>query len=105
IGTYFLTFLVLTIVVSVGFLIYRLDRLQSKNTLDSMVSRESAFLLNNLVFVGAAIAILWGTIFPVISEAVRGVKISIGPPYFNKVMIPIGLLLLLLTGIGPMIAW
>jgi len=105
IGTYFLTFLVLTIVVSVGFLIYRLKELESKNTLDSMVSRESAFLLNNLVFVGAAVAILWGTIFPVLSEAIRGVKISIGPPYFNTVMIPIGLILLLLTGIGPLIAW
>lgn len=105
IGTYFLTFLILTIVVSVGFLIYRLEKLESKNTLDSMFSRESAFLLNNLVLVGAAVAVLWGTIFPVISEAVRGVKISIGPPYFNKVMVPIGLILLLLTGIGPMIAW
>lgn len=105
IGAYFLTFLVLTIVVSVGFLIYRLEELESPNKLDSMLSRESAFLLNNLVLVGSAVAILWGTIFPVISEAVRGVKISIGPPYYNKVMVPIGLLLLLLTGVGPLIAW
>ncbi|MEZ4819431.1 MAG: cytochrome c-type biogenesis CcmF C-terminal domain-containing protein [Bdellovibrionota bacterium] len=105
IGTYFLSFLVLSIVVSVGFLLYRLKDLESPNKLDSMLSRESAFLLNNLVLVGAAVAILWGTIFPVLSEAVRGVKISIGPPYFNKVMVPIGLMLLILTGIGPMIAW
>lgn len=105
IGTYFLVFLILTIVCSVGFLLYRLRELESQRTLDSMLSRESAFMLNNLVLVGAAVAILWGTIFPVISEAVRGVKISIGPPYFNKVMVPIGLLLLLLTGVGPLIAW
>jgi cytochrome c-type biogenesis protein CcmF len=105
IGGYFLAILIITTVVSVGLLLYRLPQLETKNKLDSMVSRESAFLLNNLVLVGSAIAILWGTIFPVLSELVRGVKISIGPPYFNKVMIPLGLALLILTGIGPIIAW
>lgn len=105
IGTYFFVFLVICITISVGLLIYRLPALQSKSVFDSMISRESAFLFNNLVLVGAAFAILWGTLFPVLSEAVRGVKISIGAPYFNKIMTPIGLMLLLLTGIGPMIPW
>jgi len=105
IGSYFFVFLVFSLTVSIGLLIYRLPVLQSKSVFDSMISRESAFLFNNLILVGAAFAILWGTLFPVLSEAVRGVKISIGAPYFNKIMIPIGLMLLLLTGIGPMIPW
>jgi cytochrome c-type biogenesis protein CcmF len=105
IGSYFFVFLVFCLVVSVGLLIYRLPVLKSKSVFDSMISRESAFLFNNLMLVGAAFAILWGTLFPVLSEYVRGVKISIGAPYFNKIMIPIGLMLLLLTGIGPMIPW
>jgi cytochrome c-type biogenesis protein CcmF len=105
IGTYFFVFLIFCLVASVSLLIYRLPMLKSKSVFDSMISRESAFLFNNLMLVGAAFAILWGTLFPVLSEAVRGVKISIGAPYFNKIMIPIGLTLLLLTGIGPMIPW
>jgi cytochrome c-type biogenesis protein CcmF len=105
IGTYFFVFLIITIVVAASLLIYRLPSLKSKSALDSMVSRESAFLFNNLILVGAAFAVLWGTLFPVLSEAVRDVKISIGAPYFNKIMVPIGLMLLLLTGIGPMIPW
>ena len=105
IGSYFVCFLAFALVSSSLLLIYRLPRLQSKDVLDSMVSRESAFLFNNLVLVGSAFAILWGTLFPVLSEAVRGVKISVGAPYFNKIMVPIGLLLLLLTGIGPLIPW
>lgn len=105
IGTYFFVFLAFWIAVSVSMLIYRLPALKSKSVFDSMVSRESAFLFNNLMLVGAAFAILWGTLFPVLSEAVRGIKISIGPPYFNKIMVPIGLMLLLMTGIGPMIPW
>src|ERR1035437_6790280 len=70
-----------------------------------MLSRESAFLLNDLVLVGIAFAVFWGTIFPVISEAVRGIKITVGPPFFNKVNTPLGLILLFLTGVGPVIAW
>ncbi len=105
IGYYFLGFLFFTILVSTTLLLYRLPDLRSKNTLDSYVSRESAFLFNNLVFVGAAFAVLWGTLFPVLSEWVRGSKITVGPPYFNSIMIPIGLLLLFLTGVGPIVAW
>jgi cytochrome c-type biogenesis protein CcmF len=70
-----------------------------------MVSREAAFLYNNLLLVGIAFSVLWGTLFPILSEAVRGSKITVGPPFFNTVNIPLGLLLLALTGIGPLIAW
>ncbi|MCB0327367.1 MAG: heme lyase CcmF/NrfE family subunit, partial [Bdellovibrionales bacterium] len=105
IGTYFLCFLIFVLVISGGLLIYRLPKLKNASRLDSIWSREAAFLLNNLVLVGAAFAILWGTLFPVLSEALRGIKITVGAPYFNKVMVPIGLALLLLTGIGPIIAW
>jgi cytochrome c-type biogenesis protein CcmF len=92
-------------VVAVGLLLWRLPKLRSENELDSMLSRESAFLLNNLVLVGIAFAVFWGTVFPVISEAVRGVKITVGPPFFNRVNAPLGLILLFLTGVGPVIAW
>lgn len=105
IGSYFLVFIVLVVLVSVFFLLYRLPELRSKNELDSYVSREAAFLFNNLILLGSAFAILWGTLFPVFSEWVRGSKITVGPPYFNAIMIPIGLLLLLLTGVGPIISW
>ncbi len=104
-GPFFVSFLVGTSVVAVGLLLWRLPRLRSENELDSMLSRESAFLLNNLVLVGIAFAVFWGTVFPVISEAVRGVKITVGPPFFNKVAAPLGLILLFLTGAGPVIAW
>ncbi|MCB0309141.1 MAG: heme lyase CcmF/NrfE family subunit [Bdellovibrionales bacterium] len=105
VGQYFFVFLGICILVSFGLLILRLPSLRSTNVLDSLVSRESAFLFNNLVFVGAAFAILWGTLFPVLSEWVRGTKITVGPPYFNSVMIPIGLVLLFLTGFGPIVGW
>ncbi len=105
IGDYFVWFLVLTLITTIGLTFYRRKELKSQSALDSLVSREAAFLFNNLVLVGAAFAILWGTLFPVLSEWVRGTKITVGPPFFNSVMIPIGLLLLLLTGIGPMVAW
>jgi cytochrome c-type biogenesis protein CcmF len=82
-----------------------LPLLRSENELDSLLSRESAFLFNNLIFVGIAFSVFWGTMFPVISEAVRGVKITVGPPFFNKVNAPLGLILLFLTGVGPVIAW
>src|SRR6476620_7756367 len=70
-----------------------------------MVSREAAFLYNNVVLVGIAFSVLWGTLFPILSEWVRGSKITVGPPFFNTVNVPLGLLLLALTGVGPLIAW
>jgi cytochrome c-type biogenesis protein CcmF len=104
-GPFFLYFLALILTVSLGLLFWRLPLLRSDNELDSLLSRESAFLFNNLILVGIAFAVFWGTMFPVISEAVRGVKITVGPPFFNKVNAPLGLFLLFLMGVGPIIAW
>jgi cytochrome c-type biogenesis protein CcmF len=83
----------------------RLDYLKSENRLESVVSRESSFLFNNLILLASCFSVLWGTLFPIISEAVTGEKISVGPPFFNKVNVPIGLFLLFLTGVGPLFAW
>ncbi len=105
VGKWFAAFLILAIVVTAYLVSTRLKDLKSTAELESMVSREAAFLYNNLVLVGIAFSVLWGTLFPIISEAVRGNKITVGPPFFNTVNIPLGLLLLLLTGIGPLIAW
>lgn len=104
-GPFFLAFLAFEMAIAIGLLIWRLPMLRSENELDSLLSRESAFLFNNLILVGIAFAVFWGTMFPVISEAVRGVKITVGPPFFNKVNAPLGLILLFLTGVGPVIAW
>jgi len=105
IGTLFLSFIGVVLFFSFILLVSRLDLLRSENQLDAFLSRESTFLFNNLILVGAAFAIFWGTIFPLISEAVRGVKITVGPPFYNQIMVPIGLALLLLTGICPLISW
>ncbi len=104
-GYYFLFFLAVILLFSTYWIVKRLDSLKSNNELDSLLSRESSFLFNNLLFVGMAFATFWGTIFPMISEAVRGVKITVGPPFYNQVNVPIGLALLMLMGICPMIAW
>jgi cytochrome c-type biogenesis protein CcmF len=104
-GPFFLGFLALVLVVSLALLVWRLPLLRSENELDSLLSRESAFLFNNLILVGIAFAVFWGTMFPVISEWVRGVKITVGPPFFNRVNAPLGLVLLFLMGVGPIIAW
>ncbi|KAF0120843.1 MAG: cytochrome c bioproteinis factor, partial [bacterium] len=104
-GWILLIFLGVVLVISFNFLIYRLPGLRSKNQLDSLLSRESSFLYNNLLLVGIAFAILWGTLFPIISEAVSGIKITVGAPFFNAVVTPIALALLLLTGVCPFIAW
>jgi len=104
-GPFFMGFLGFALAVSLGLLFWRLPMLKSENQLDSMLSRESTFLLNNLILVGIAFSVFWGTVFPVISEAVRGVKITVGPPFFNRVNTPLGIILLFLTGVGPVIAW
>jgi cytochrome c-type biogenesis protein CcmF len=105
VGPAFVAFLGSGILFSGWLLLERLDYLKSANQLDSLVSRESSFLFNNLLLLAACFSVLWGTLFPVISEAVQGVKISVGAPFFNKVNIPIGLVLLFLTGVGPLFAW
>ena len=101
----FLTFMGSILAASVVLILYRLPSLQSENRIESFLSRESAFLFNNLILIGAAFAVLWGTIFPLVAEGVTGQKISVGPPFFEKVNFPIGLALLALAGIGPVIAW
>ncbi|WP_353265697.1 heme lyase CcmF/NrfE family subunit [Gemmatimonas sp.] len=105
IGNWFLGFLIAATVLTVYLVSTRLNDLTAKAELESMVSREAAFLYNNLVLVGICFATLWGTLFPILSEWVKGDKITVGPPFFNAVNGPLGLLLLALTGIGPLIAW
>ncbi|MDH5543091.1 MAG: heme lyase CcmF/NrfE family subunit [Nitrospinota bacterium] len=105
VGYYFLAFLFIIIAFSVYLISSKLELLRSENQLDSMVSRESSFLFNNLMLLGSGFAVFWGTIFPMISEAVTGTKITVGPPFFNKVMVPIGFALLVLTGLCPLIPW
>ena len=105
VGYFFLAFLVAVGVLGFTLLYTRWHLLEPETQLESMASREAAFLFNNLVLVGIAFSVLWGTLFPILSEAVRGTKITVGPPFFNRVNIPLGLLLLGLTGIGPLIAW
>ena len=104
-GPYFLTFLIVATGAYTALLIARLKVLRTQAEFESYLSREAAFLFNNLALVGIAFAVFWGTIFPVLSEAVRGVKITVGPPFFNKVNAPLALALIFLMGVGPLIAW
>jgi cytochrome c-type biogenesis protein CcmF len=104
-GTFFLLYIGIVLCASLYIIVDRRSFLQSERKLDSYLSRESAFLFNNVVLVAACFAVFWGTMFPVFSEWVRGIKIVMGPAFFNKVNIPIGLILLLLTGVGPLFAW
>ena len=105
IGHWFWGFLLCIIIVCLAAYFKNRDYLRSDNQLDSMLSRESSFLFNNLILLVACVAVLAGTLFPVLSEAVRGSKISVGPPFFNRVNIPIAMFLLFLTGVGPLLAW
>ncbi len=99
------TFLAIGIAATVYLILNRLDYLKSEAQLESVLSRESSFLFNNLILLASCFAVLWGTLFPVISEAITGEKISVDAPFFNRVNIPIAMFLLLLTGVGPLIAW
>jgi cytochrome c-type biogenesis protein CcmF len=105
IGPWFVGFIGVTLAVCFVAYFQNRDYLKTENMLDSMVSRESSFLFNNLLFLVACIAVLSGTLFPVFSEWFTNNRISVGAPFFNKVMIPIGLALLFLTGVGPLLAW
>jgi cytochrome c-type biogenesis protein CcmF len=105
IGRYFVSFLAIIIAFTIYMILDRLDYLKSEARLESVVSRESSFLFNNLILLASCFAVLWGTLFPVISEAVTGEKISVDAPFFNRVNVPIGLFLLFLTGVGPLFAW
>jgi cytochrome c-type biogenesis protein CcmF len=101
----FLSFMGSILVAGTVMILWRLPKLQSENHIESFFSRESSFLFNNLMLLAAAFAVLWGTLLPLISEGLTGDQISVGPPFFNRVNLPIGLILLALMGIGPAIAW
>ncbi len=101
----FLGFMAVTGVLCGWLIVKRIPLMRSERMLESFISRESAFLMNNLVLLGAAFAVLWGTMFPLITEGLTGSKVAVGPPFFNQVNIPIGLILLGLMGVGPVIAW
>ncbi|MGH2807242.1 MAG: heme lyase CcmF/NrfE family subunit [Actinomycetota bacterium] len=105
IGKWFLPFLALMLVGGLVVVMWRLDSLRGENRFDALMSRESAFLANNVLFVAAAFTVLWGTIYPIVGEAISGTRLSVGPPFFNAVFIPIGLALVALTGLGPLISW
>ena len=105
VGPLFIALMGLLLVFSFGLLFDRLPRLKSENELDSLVSREASFLINNLLLVGITFAIFWGTVFPLISEAVRGVKITVGPPFFSAVTGPIFLALIVVMGVCCLIGW
>ena len=105
IGTWFKWFLPLTFAVFVGFFVKNRSHLRSEHKLESLVSRESSFVFNNVLFMVACFTVLWGTWFPLLSDFVQGAKVTVGPPFFNRVIIPIALLLLLLTAVGPLLAW
>jgi len=105
IGTWFAWFLAITFAVFVFFFVKNRQHLRSEHTLESLISRESSFLFNNLLFLLLTLDVLWGTWFPKISELVQGNKVTVGAPFYNRVAIPVALLLILLTAVGPLLAW
>jgi cytochrome c-type biogenesis protein CcmF len=105
IGTWFVTFMGIVLAVCIFTYILQRGHLKTEHHLESLVSRESSFLFNNLVLLVACFVILWGTLFPILSEYVQGTKVTVGAPFYNRVAIPIGLFLLLLTGVGPLLPW
>ena len=105
IGDWFVAFLALIFATCVFFYVRNRTHLRSEHKLEALVSRESSFLFNNLLLLVACFTVLWGTLFPVLSEWVQGTKVTVGPPFFNRVNVPVALLLLLLTAVGPLLAW
>lgn len=105
IGTYFLVYIAILLLGSFGLLYQKLPLLKSDHQLDAMVSRETAFLLNNVLFLGIWFAVFWGTIYPIVSELATGRRVVVGEPYFNQVAGPLLLAMLLLMGIAPLLPW
>jgi len=105
IGDWFIVFMALTLAACVFFFVKNKSHLKSEHKLESLVSRESSFLFNNLLLLVACFTVLWGTFFPILSEWVQGHKVTVGAPFFNRVAVPVALLLLLLTAVGPLLAW
>lgn len=104
-GRFFLVYMFIILFVTLYLIADRRAFLKSERRLDSVLSRESAFLFNNFILIVSCFAVFWGTMFPILSEGIKGTKITVGPPFFNNVNVPVGLILLLLTGIGPLFAW
>jgi len=105
IGTWFVVFMCIVLAVCIFTYVLQRSHLQSEHQLESLVSRESSFLFNNLLLLTACFVILWGTLFPILSEYVEGSKVTVGAPFYNAVAVPIGLALLFLTGVGPLLPW
>ncbi len=105
IGSWFITFMVIVLAICIFTYVLQRDHLKSDQRIESVVSRESSFLFNNLVLLTACFVILWGTLFPILSEYVQGTKVTVGAPFYNRVAVPIGLFLLFLTGVGPLLPW
>ena len=105
IGPLFFGFLGLMIVFSVYWVIHRWDALATPNRLESLFSREAAFLYNNFVFMAILVATLWGTLYPIISELFTGERVTVGPPFYNRVNGPLFVILLLLMGVAPLTMW
>src|SRR5579884_509729 len=105
IGPYFFGFLGVVLIGATALLLHRLPQLRAEGHVDALLSRETGFLLNNLLLVGMAAAVFWGTVFPLLSEAVRGVKVAVGPPFYQQVTGPLLVALLVLMGVGPLLAW
>jgi cytochrome c-type biogenesis protein CcmF len=104
-GKFLLAYMLIVLFGTLYLIVDRRSFLKSERKLDSVFSRESAFLFNNFILIVACFAVFWGTLFPVLSEWFRGTKITVGPPFFDSVNVPVGLILLLLTGVGPFFAW
>ncbi len=105
IGTWFVVFMCVVLAVCIFTYVLQRNHLKTEHQLESLVSRESSFLFNNLMLLTACFVILWGTLFPVLSEYVEGSKVTVGAPFYNAVAVPIGLFLLFLTGVGPLLPW
>src|SRR6185437_6958902 len=104
-GVPFVTLIAVMVGGSIGLVVWRRPQLRSDSQLDSLLSREAVFLFQNVVLVAMVFVVFWVTFFPLISEAVTGTKVSVGPPAFRPFIVPLALVLVLLSGIGPIIAW
>ena len=104
-GIWFFGFIIFILISNIIILLNKRNILVSQNKLESLISRESGFVYNNVVFISICATILWGTMYPLISEYFIGIQITLGPEYFNKIILPFGIILLILTGIGPLLGW
>lgn len=105
VGPYLIAAILVVLLVSGWLIVYRLPELRSKAVMESAFSREASFLLNNLLLVAITFTVFWGTMFPVIAQAIRGVEVSVGPPFFEAVVGPVGIALIALVGVCPLLAW